>query len=163
MAFSHETPRHIFKVTLHSPLSPWQYSERETKDVCLPVQTTHWLVFSITFFMRLLQDIVDEICLFFIWPVLYCCLIWGDKYLFLVSWSLFFSPIPQPKQGASSMEDCLNLHGSNVGLQLGLWRVGLSYKPSGQINHLLCAWLPLQYRLSSFSIVWVTFISFSGI
>lgn len=48
-----------------------------------------------------------------------------------------------------------------MGLQLGLWRVGLSYKPSGQINHLLCAWLPLAYRLSSFPIVWVTFRNFS--
>lgn len=48
-----------------------------------------------------------------------------------------------------------------MGLQLGLWRVGRSYKPSGQINHLLCAWLPLPYRLSSFPIVRVTFIHFS--
>lgn len=90
---------------------------------------------------------------------LFCCYHFGgDKYLFWSPVPLPYSPIPQPKQGASSMEDCLNLHGSNVGLQLGLWRVGLSYKPSGQINHLLCAWLPLQYRLSSALIVWVTFI-----
>lgn len=57
---------------------------------------------------------------------------------FLVSCSSPYSPIPHPKQGASSMEDCLNLHGSNVGLQLGLWRVGLSYKPSGQIKTTCC-------------------------
>lgn len=44
-------------------------------------------------------------------------------------------PSPQPEQGASSMEDCLNLHWSNVGLQLGHRRVGLSYQSSGQINH----------------------------
>lgn len=46
------------------------------------------------------------------------------------------------------MEDCLNLHWSNVGLQLGHWRVGLSHQSSGQINHSLSAWLPFRRRLS---------------
>lgn len=46
MAFSYESPRHLVKVTLHSPPSPWQCIERETKGVCLQVPTTHWwLVF----------------------------------------------------------------------------------------------------------------------
>ncbi|KAI9529869.1 hypothetical protein NQZ68_008108 [Dissostichus eleginoides] len=58
-----------------------------------------------------------------------------------VSWSPSYSTIPQPEQGASSMEDCLNLHRSNVGFQLGHWRVGLSHQSSGQINHSLSAWL----------------------
>lgn len=35
MAFSHETPRQLVKVTLHSPLIPWQYCESEMEDVCL--------------------------------------------------------------------------------------------------------------------------------
>lgn len=123
--------------------------------------------------LYLTSDIVPIQNKFTLWALLFffffCYHFRGDKYLFWSPVPLPYSPIPQPKQGASSMEDCLNLHGSNVGLQLGLWRVGLSYKPSGQINHLLCAWLPLQYRLSSVPIVWVTFIrifiygTFSGI
>lgn len=28
-------PRHLLKVTLHSPLIPWQYSESEMEDACL--------------------------------------------------------------------------------------------------------------------------------
>lgn len=46
------------------------------------------------------------------------------------------------------MEDCLNLHWSNVGLQLGHWRVGLSFQSTRQINQSLSAWLPFQSRLS---------------
>lgn len=45
MAFSYQTPRHFVKVTLHSPPSLWQCVERETKGVCLPVQTAHWRLF----------------------------------------------------------------------------------------------------------------------
>lgn len=170
MAFSHETPRHLVKVTLYSPLISWQYCEGGMEVVCLAVLSaydclllllyTHWLSFR---FYRL------EICLVFIW-IWHCC-----HWVSLIGWPTFFSvrtrssygvffpfdvisevissfsvsrsfpykTIPQPKQGASSMEDCLNLHGSNVGLQLGHWRVGQSYQPTGQINHLLSAWLPL--------------------
>lgn len=129
MAFSHETPRHLVKVTLHGPLSPWQNSERETKDVCLLVQTDTLTAFFHYFFtctdvrrcwldifvLYLTSAIVTiqtcnlsdlsartnaycEVGFFFI-AVIFEVI----STYFLVSWSLRFSPTPQPKQGASSM------------------------------------------------------------
>lgn len=41
MAFSHETPRHLVKVTLHSPLIPRQCCESEMEDVCLAILSAY--------------------------------------------------------------------------------------------------------------------------
>lgn len=51
MAFSHETPRHLVKVTLHSPLIPWQYDENEMEDVCLVMLSAYnvlWLLVAVS-------------------------------------------------------------------------------------------------------------------
>lgn len=53
---------------------------------------------------------------------------------FLSPGPLSYSAIPQSEQGASSMEDCLNLHRSNVGLQLGHWRVGRAFSHQGRLT-----------------------------
>lgn len=41
MVFSHETPRHSVKVTLHSPLIPRQYCGSEMEDVCLAILSAY--------------------------------------------------------------------------------------------------------------------------
>lgn len=61
MAFSHETPRHSVKVTLHSPLIPWQYCERwrmsgNTVSIWLPFGTPCYI-----------HSLWDTLCWLFIW------------------------------------------------------------------------------------------------
>lgn len=62
MAFSHETPRHLVKVTLHSPLIPWQYCESEMEDACLVILSGYdvlWLLVVISTHRH--SDFADEI------------------------------------------------------------------------------------------------------
>lgn len=66
---------------------------------------------------------------------------------FLSPGPLSYSTIPQSKQGASSMEDCLNLHWSNMGLQLGHWRVGRAFGHQGRLT--TCCLLGCHFSTSS--------------
>lgn len=60
MAFPHETPRHLVKVTLHSPLIPWQYSESEIEDVCLVMLSASDVLWSLVVIF-VCSDFVDWI------------------------------------------------------------------------------------------------------
>lgn len=65
MAFPHETPRHLVKVTLHSPLIPWQYSESEMEDVCLVMLSASDVLWSL---------VVISVCSDFVDWIHVCCL-----------------------------------------------------------------------------------------